>query len=193
MFLSAIMVLCCISMTESNSCDISKEKSTISSMLQSIEKKMKEKCSTNSGNCPAGWKKYKDHCYSFSRLTKTWPAASGQCKNLGGYLVKITDSAENTWVVDMMKKSVNHRYGYWMGLADFNKEGDYRWMHDSSKITYSNWIPQLRGPHRYGQNEDCIHFYSGARYEWNDFPCTSDGMGYVCECSYGPNCRPFHG
>ncbi|XP_071174075.1 uncharacterized protein [Mytilus edulis] len=42
MFLSAILVLCSISMIESNSCDISKEKSMISSMLQSIEKKMKD-------------------------------------------------------------------------------------------------------------------------------------------------------
>lgn len=30
----------------------------------------------------------------------------GQCKNLGGYLVKITDSAENAWVVDMMKSKL---------------------------------------------------------------------------------------
>ncbi|XP_071174078.1 perlucin-like protein isoform X2 [Mytilus edulis] len=190
MFLSVMLVLCYISMIESNSCDISKEKATISSMLQSIEKKMKEKCSVNSENCPAGWKQYKDHCYFFSPDTKTWQNADKQCKNMGSYLVKITDSAENSWVVDMITKSVKHYYGSWMGAADFENEGHWKWMHDSSKVLYTNWSviqPDNKN------NEDCGHFWSAHQYKWNDAQCNLDRMGYICECSHASNCRPSKG
>ncbi|XP_071174080.1 perlucin-like protein [Mytilus edulis] len=189
MILSAILVLCCISMIASNSCDISKEKSMISSMLQSIEKKMKE-CSSNE-NCPPGWKKYKNHCYFFSPDGKNWQDAVKQCKHMGGYLVKITDSAENSWVVDMLTKSVKHKWGSWMGSSDLKKEGDWRWVQDSSKVRFSQW---LRGqPDNYGNNEDCGHFWPAHQYQWNDIPCSVDEMGYICESSYGSNCRPNKG
>ncbi|XP_052062580.1 perlucin-like protein [Mytilus californianus] len=191
MFLSVILVLCCISMIESNSCDISKEKSTIYSMLQSIEKKMKEKCSANSGNCPAGWKKYKDHCYFFSPDTKIWHYAAKQCNNMGGYLVKIEDSAENSWVVSKLYESVKHNYGSWIGMADFKKEGDWRWVHDSDKVRYSQWYPGE--PNNNGRNEDCGLLMTVFKYKWNDVRCNLDNTGYICECSHGPNCRPFNG
>ncbi|CAG2187380.1 Perlucin-like protein [Mytilus edulis] len=189
MFLSAILVLCSISMIESNSCDISKEKSMISSMLQSIEKKMKE-CSANE-NCPVGWKKYKDHCYFVSPGGKNWQDAVKQCKNMGGYLAKITDSEENSWVVDMLTKSAKHKYGYWMGSSDLQKEGDWRWVQDSSKVCFSQWLPGQ--PSNLGNREHCGHFWSLHQFQWNDAPCGHNGMGYICECSNVSNCLPFKG
>ncbi|XP_076111672.1 perlucin-like protein [Mytilus galloprovincialis] len=193
MVLSAVLVLCCITMVDST-CDISKEKSMISSMLQSIEKKMKAsgEC-TSPENCPVGWKEYKTHCYFFSPDTKTWRNAEKQCKNMGGYLVQITDSAENSWVLDMLMKSCKHHHGSWIGASDLKKEGDWRWVNDSSKVRYSQW--HRGNPNNYGNNEDCAHFASGSyQYHWNDAPCNIDGMmGYICECSHESNCRPFNG
>ncbi|XP_076111677.1 perlucin-like protein [Mytilus galloprovincialis] len=175
MFLSAILFMCCISMIFSNPCDISDEKSMISRMLQSIEKKLKAsgEC-TAPANCPAGWTKYKTHCYFFSPDGKNWHDAAKQCQNIGGYLVQITDSAENSWVVDKLKKSVKHTLGSWMGLADVKKEGDLRWVGDSSAVSYSHW--HLGEPSN-STNEDCVHFLSQANYEWNDAPCHLDNMG----------------
>ncbi|XP_076111679.1 perlucin-like protein [Mytilus galloprovincialis] len=109
---------------------------------------------------------------------------------MGGYLVKITDSEENSWVVDMITKSVKHTYGYWMGMADIKNEGDWRWVNDSSAVSYSNWN---RGQPNNANNEDCGHFWSAVNYEWNDIMCNTDQMGYICECSDSSNCRPSKG
>ncbi|XP_076111671.1 perlucin-like protein [Mytilus galloprovincialis] len=199
MFLSAVLGLCCISMVDStcstNPCDISTEKSMIASMvqcmLQSIENKIKasSEC-TAPENCPAGWKKYKTHCYFFSPDGKNWHDAAKQCQTMGGYLAKITDSEENSWVVDMITKSVKHKYGYWMGMADLKNEGDWRWVNDSSAVSYSNWNG---GQPDNASNEDCGHFWPAVNYEWNDIMCNIDQMGYICECSDASNCRPSKG
>ncbi|XP_076109265.1 perlucin-like protein [Mytilus galloprovincialis] len=197
MFLSVILVLCCISMIETTICDRSKEKAMISemrSLLESFENKINDnscKCTSYSNECPAGWKKYKNHCYFFSPDTRKWHDAAKQCKNMKGYLVKITDSAENSRVVDMIKKSVKHYFGYWMGAADFQNEGHWRWVHDSSKVRFSQWLPGQ--PDNGGDNEHCAHFWSAHQYQWNDAPCHQHGMGYICECSHGSNCLPFNG
>lgn len=197
MFFSVILVLCSISVIESKTCDRSQEKSLISemrSLLEAFENKINDnscKCTSNSEECPAGWKTYKNHCYFFSPDAKSWHDAAKQCKNMKGYLVKITDSSENSWVVDMITRSVKHYYGSWMGAADFKNEGHWRWVHDSSKVLYSNW--SAHQPDNYRNNEDCGHFWSAHQYQWNDAPCHLDKMGYICECSHGSNCRPFNG
>ncbi|XP_052062581.1 C-type lectin domain family 17, member A-like [Mytilus californianus] len=88
-------------------------------------------------------------------------------------------------------ESVKHHHGSWIGASDLKKEGDCRWIHDSSKVCYSKWHPGQ--PSNYGNNEDCGHFASGYEYEWNDAPCNIERMGYICECSHGSSCRPFNG
>ncbi|XP_052063187.1 perlucin-like protein [Mytilus californianus] len=200
MFFSVILFPCCISMIEALTYDISKEKAMISeirsmsvsmhSLLESLENKINDnsrECSPNENKCPDGSKKYKDHCYFFSPDGKTWHDAAKQCKNMRGYLVKITDSAENSWVVDMLNKSDRFYHGSWMGMTDLNKEGDWRWEDDSS-VRFSNWSPNQ--PDDNNNREDCGHFWSLHHYEWNDAPCNLDNMGYICECSHGLNCRP---
>ncbi|XP_076109262.1 perlucin-like protein [Mytilus galloprovincialis] len=171
MFISVILVLSCISLIESRPCDRSKEKTMIyelRSLLNSLESKINDnscECGA-SEKCPDGWKKYKEHCYFFSPDSKTWHNAANQCKSMRGYLVQITDSAENSWVLDILKISTKHRHGSWIGASDLEKEGDWRWINDSSKVRYSQWHPGQ--PSNYGNREDCGHFASGYGYEWND-------------------------
>ncbi|CAG2199080.1 Perlucin-like protein [Mytilus edulis] len=117
-------------------------------------------------------------CYRSYRTCRT----GKQCNNMRGYLVKITDSSENSWVVDKITKSVKHRYGSWMGAADFKTEGHWTWVHDSSKVRFSNWSAYQ--PDNGGNNEDCVHFWKSRQYQWNDAPCHLDNMGYICECSH---------
>ncbi|XP_052062671.1 perlucin-like protein [Mytilus californianus] len=172
MFLSVIMVLSCISMIESTTCNRSQERTMISemrSLLESLENKINDnscKCSANENKCPGGWKKYKDHCYFFSPDSKTWHNAANQL-------------------------STNMALG--LGLADLKKEDEWRWVHDSSKVRYSQWYPGQPSNIGNNQSEDCGSFWSDAKYQWNDVSCKSNGMGYVCECSHGPDCRPFNG
>ncbi|XP_076111582.1 perlucin-like protein [Mytilus galloprovincialis] len=201
MFLSVILVACCISMIETITCDRSEEKAILSkiqsmstsmqSSLASLENKINDnscECGANEIKCPDGWKKYKGHCYFFSPDGKTWHDAEKQCTNMGGYLAKITDSAENSWVVDMLNKSAIFYHGFWMGMTDLKKEGEWRWV-DGSSVRFYNWSPNQ--PDDNNNREDCGHFWSLHHYEWNDAPCNLDNMGYICECSHELNCRPF--
>ncbi|OPL33807.1 aggrecan core protein, partial [Mytilus galloprovincialis] len=195
MFLSVILVLCCISKIEAYTCDRSKEKAMISkiqsvsismqSLIETLENKIYDnscKCSIDENKCPDGWKKYKNHCYFFSTDGKTWHDAEKQCKDMRGYLVQITDSAENSWMVDMLtKSSAKFYYGFWMGMTDLKTEGEWRWANDESKIRFSNWSPNQ--PDDNNNHEDCGQFWSHHHFEWNDAPCYLDKMGYICECS----------
>ena len=42
------------------------------------------------------WRKYKDHCYYFETVPVKWTTAERRCREIGGYLVKIDDSSEQS-------------------------------------------------------------------------------------------------
>ncbi|CAG2198464.1 unnamed protein product [Mytilus edulis] len=77
---------------------------------------------------------------SFSTIgPKLWNelGTNKQCKDMRGYLVQITDSAENSWMVDMLtKSSAKFYYGFWMGMTDLKTEGEWRWANDESKFGF---------------------------------------------------------
>lgn len=68
---------------------------------------------------------------------------------------------------------------YWMGASDF-KEGDWRWVNDLSKVTYTDWNAGTSEPSNSGGIEDCAHFWHGQNYKWNDMPCKT-AFAYICE------------
>lgn len=75
-----------------------------------------------------------------------------------------------------------------MGLADLTKTDDWRWVHDSSKAQYSQWF-QGKPSNTYNNlPEDCASFWADLKYNWNDAACTTNGLGYVCECSHVSLC-----
>ncbi|VDI09689.1 selectin, platele [Mytilus galloprovincialis] len=178
MMFALFFLLGCVAVIRSETCYGQKEISLISSIestLNTLKKSLKGK----SAGCPSGWKEYKNHCYYTSPDTKTWNRAEKICIQMGGYLAQITDSAEDAWVVNLLRKAVQHPAGYWMGAEDF-KDGKWRWTNDSSKLRYSHWNDYE--PSNSGGVEHCAHFWKYANFRWNDAPCyNSNGMGYICE------------
>ncbi|CAC5415431.1 MRC [Mytilus coruscus] len=168
-FSIVFVVLGFVSMIKSESCLGQKEKSLISGIRSSL-KTLEEKLE--------GWKEYKNHCYYFSSDTKTWPEAERKCRNKGGYLVQISGSSENSWVVTILTKAVQHQFGYWMGATNV-KDGQWKWINDLSKVQYSNWIPGQ--PDNSKGVEDCASFWKDNNYNWNDVKSNHDGLGYICE------------
>ncbi|XP_052071600.1 perlucin-like protein isoform X2 [Mytilus californianus] len=166
MFFCALLVIfCCVSVIKSETCYGKHEKSIISgirSSLKTLENRLNEK----SPRCRAGWKEYKNHCYYFSSDKMTWFEAERKCRNIGAYLVKITDSSENSWIKNMITSKKVVEQSYWMGAADYLKEGDWRWVSDLSKVQYSGW--KSGEPNNSGSNEDCAHFYQPHGFNWND-------------------------
>ncbi|XP_052062826.1 perlucin-like protein isoform X2 [Mytilus californianus] len=188
MITTLLVIFCCILVVKSETCIGSHEKSIFSGIKSSI-KTLEEKLEGKSPRCRPGWKEYKDSCYFFSKDKKPWQEAEVDCRNLGGYLTQVTDSGENSWIVTMIKSKKVTQQHYWMGATDF-KEGDWRWVNDLSKVTYTDWNTATHEPTNAGGIEDCAHFWHGQNYKWNDQPC-KDAFAYICESPQGSNCLPY--
>ncbi|XP_063443233.1 perlucin-like protein [Mytilus trossulus] len=120
MFLHFFVVLCCIPRTMSDSCLGDREKSIISDIKSSLMK-LEHNLNEKSRRCPDGWRDYKNHCCFFSSEKKSWHEAENQCRKMGGYLVKVTDSAENSWLVNTITSKKVIEQSYWIGAADFKE------------------------------------------------------------------------
>ncbi|VDH97766.1 mannose receptor, C type [Mytilus galloprovincialis] len=181
-----LVICCCLLVVKSETCLGSQEKAILSGIKTSI-KTLEEKLEGKSPRCRAGWKEFKDRCYFFSTDKKPWHEAEVECRNLGGYLTQVTDSAENSWIVSMITSKKVIQQDYWMGATDFT-EGDWRWVNDLSKVHFTNW--NSGQPDNAGGKEDCSHFWHGHNYKWNDHVC-SNLFGYICESPQGSSCLPY--
>ncbi|PFX29120.1 Perlucin-like protein [Stylophora pistillata] len=55
--------------------------------------------------CPTGWYyQYGSSCYKFSSESLTWNEAVTHCQSLGGYLVKIDDANEQSFITEKIKE-----------------------------------------------------------------------------------------
>ncbi|XP_060562385.1 perlucin-like protein [Ruditapes philippinarum] len=128
--------------------------------------------------CSDGWIAYKDHCYHIGYGNRfTFSAARVYCQSLGAYLVRLDTLDENTFLKGFLKKT--NAGNTWMGLTDKIHEGIWRWSDTNRHATFSDWGPGE--PNNFGnRNEDCVLFYVGKDYKWNDGLC-HDELTPLCE------------
>jgi hypothetical protein len=112
---------------------------------------------------------YNGHSYYRSTSSATWTTARTNCTNMGGHLVTITSSGENSFVFNTWPSG-------WIGFNDEVVEGQWRWV-TGEPVTYTNW--NSGEPNNAG-NEDYAQFVGGGK--WNDLPNTS--LPYVIEFDY---------
>jgi hypothetical protein len=112
---------------------------------------------------------YNGHSYYRSTASATWTTARQNCINMGGHLVTVTSSAENSFIFGVWPSG-------WIGLTDEVTEGTWKWV-TGETYSWSNW--NSGEPNNAG-NEDYIQFVSGGK--WNDLPNTS--LPYVLEFEY---------
>lgn len=133
--------------------------------------------------------------------------AHSRCYNsMTGYLVTITDQAEQTFVETLIPTHTNDfTFVGWIGAADQATEGHWVWTNGPEKNqqfwqgassesggvaypagAYTNWYCRQVGSWNYcepnnGNNQDCGHMY-GNGY-WNDVSCNLRTQGYFVEYS----------
>ncbi|XP_076082317.1 perlucin-like protein [Mytilus galloprovincialis] len=121
------------------------------------------------------WKKYGGHCYYFSRVNRDWFTAELACRQSGGYIVKIDNMSENSWIAQNRPS----RGSTWIGLTDL-KEGDWRWSFDQSRPSYTpKWVS---GYGSKGTSVNCV-VINGGQTLWHDYYCDR-ALPYVCESNY---------
>ena len=129
------------------------------------------------------WRKYKEHCYYFGTDALKWTTAERRCREIGGYLVKIDESSEQSWVFKeaMKTKKSNH---YWLGITDV-VNGDWRWIYDQTKPNYKFWYPgyPYSASNANSKNYNCGYMTNSVGGRWFDYPCSS-GFLYICESNF---------
>jgi len=113
---------------------------------------------------------YNGHSYYRSTGTATWTAARTNCSNMGGHLVTITTSGEQSFIYRLWPSG-------WIGLTDEVTEGTWRWV-TGETYSYKNWN---NGEPNNSNNEDYVQFVSNGR--WNDLP-NNVSLPYVLEFEY---------
>jgi hypothetical protein len=113
---------------------------------------------------------YNGHSYYRSTGTATWTTARTNCSNMGGHLVTITSSGEQSFLFNLWPSG-------WIGLTDEVTEGTWRWV-TGETYSYKNWNP---GEPNNAGNEDYVQFVSNGK--WNDLP-NNYALPYVLEFEY---------
>ncbi|CAC5406513.1 unnamed protein product [Mytilus coruscus] len=162
--------------------DVQKTVATLKNHIQDVEGKIKSLDNDlqllESDFKARQWQKYNGHCYYFGTEKVDWFTSERKCREIGGYIVKIDDSSENSWVVSKRPKKDIY---YWIGLTDL-KEGQFRWSYDQSLMTYKYWYPS-GGWGSKGQGYDCVILHNDSKANWLDYNCTLKHY-YICESNF---------
>ncbi|MDE0299163.1 MAG: sigma-70 family RNA polymerase sigma factor [Candidatus Poribacteria bacterium] len=73
--------------------------------------------------------------------------AQAEAMSEGAYLVSISGAAEQEWLVNVFGTAP-----YWIGLADSEKEGEWKWM-NGDPVTYRNWAPAEPSDSDHGEGD----------------------------------------
>jgi hypothetical protein len=113
---------------------------------------------------------YNGHSYYRSTGSAFWLTAKANCEAMGGHLVTVTTSGENSFIFNIWPSG-------WIGLTDEVTEGVWRWV-TGETYSYTSWNPGE--PNNVG-NEDYVQFVGGGK--WNDLP-NNYSLPYVLEFEY---------
>jgi hypothetical protein len=113
---------------------------------------------------------YNGHSYYRSTGNAFWLTAKSNCEAMGGHLVTVTTSGENSFIFGIWPSG-------WIGLTDEVNEGTWRWV-TGETYSYTSWNP---GEPNNAGNEDYVQFVGGGK--WNDLP-NNYALPYVLEFEY---------
>lgn len=130
--------------------------------------------------CKDGWVAFDRSCYFIEfKAKKAFADAQQDCLSRDASLTKIDNMWENWFLKSLVREG--NTGGVYLGLHDIIKEGKFVWLVDNSTLTFNDWGPGQ--PDNAGKREDCVHYWKGAQYKWNDYPCTL-AQGYICEIAH---------
>jgi hypothetical protein len=126
---------------------------------------------------------FNGHSYKFIPTKMSWKNAKKEAEGMGGYLVCITDQAEDEFVLQLIRDENNGEVPHiWIGLTDEENEGDFKWVNGDKTVYWRN-SPSKFLPSDIGE-EDFVHYYAappGAKeVNWND-NIGSQEFSYIIE------------
>lgn len=132
---------------------------------------------------------FNGHTYERYDIPMTWTEAKKYCEDLGGYLVTITSSEEQTAIEGLL--SNGEKTQYWLGAKYIN--GNYNWVTGES-FSFSHGDIHHNGGEYYllmFAKEINDSYYKFEQFCWNDVvedldsygytPIGSSTVGFICE------------
>ena len=96
--------------------------------------------------CPSGWYyQYGSSCYKFSSEMVSWYEAVRRCKSLGGFLVKIGDADEQSFLTDRI--NISRKIKVCLQLPEY---------HFTMSFTLWQWSDSSNNSNFISNNEDVI-------------------------------------
>ncbi len=105
---------------------------------------------------------YEGHAYFYSTATLSWEDANTAASALGGHLVTISNTGENTFVATQVVEGNLA----WIGLNDATSEGVFVWP-NNEPFGYTNWG---NGEPNNAGNENWVEINRNDVGKWNDMP-----------------------
>ncbi|XP_029928975.1 CD209 antigen-like protein E [Myripristis murdjan] len=123
--------------------------------------------------CPDAWLHVGDKCYYFSSDKQDWLTSRDSCTEMGSHLAILHTMEQHDALEKEAKKIGGFDYHFWIGLSDMEKEGDWRWV-DNTTLEHKYWDQWSSEPDNHlsgGEHgEDCATLDSRAK-SWFDVPC----------------------
>ena len=127
------------------------------------------------------------HSYKLVPMKKFWTDAESYAEELGGHLVTVNSSSEQTMVEKMISRYAGS--DFWLGGYYSTDTDEWKWI-DDTEFDYNNW--QEGQPDNYWENEFYTEIHSATtEYEgyteefgkWNDCPddAEDDGNYFIIE------------
>ncbi|XP_065681617.1 mast/stem cell growth factor receptor Kit isoform X2 [Hydra vulgaris] len=125
-------------------------------------------------NCSNG---FRDYCYFFSSTDATfvaqnWNDSYSSCQKYGGTLLSVSDKAENSFILNIIKNNIMMRKRFWIGLYALQRT--FVWS-DNTSTEFSNWLESP--PDSYNRTEGCVVI---SRSGWEERPCTFS-YAFICK------------
>jgi hypothetical protein len=98
------------------------------------------------------------HHYYCSTAPATWDDAQANCVASGGHLAVINNSAENTYLANILALQ-----SAWIGANDTATEGTFQWV-NGDPFSYTNWYPGQ--PNNYNGAQHHVEMLNNG--QWND-------------------------